>query len=86
MEHKEKILEVNNLGVSFHTYAGEVKAVNGVSFNLDHGKVLGIVGESGSGKSVTAYSIMQILEKTGKIVSGSVKLHGEELVGKTKEG
>ena len=59
----------------------EVKAVNGVSFFLDQGKVLGIVGESGSGKSVTAYSIMQILEKTGKIVSGSIKFGGQELVG-----
>ena len=52
-----------------------------MSFYLDHGMVLGIVGESGSGKSVTAYSIMQILEKTGKIVSGSVKFNGQELVG-----
>ncbi len=74
------LLEVNDLHTSFFTPAGEVKAVNGVSFNLDHGKVLGIVGESGSGKSVTAYSIMQILEKTGKIVSGSIKLDGQELV------
>ncbi len=75
------LLEVNDLHTSFFTPAGEVKAVNGVSFYLDHGKVLGIVGESGSGKSVTAYSIMQILEKTGKIVSGSVKFDGQELVG-----
>ena len=75
------MLEVNDLHTSFFTPAGEVKAVNGVSFYLDHGKVLGIVGESGSGKSVTAYSIMQILEKTGKIVSGSVKFNGQELVG-----
>ena len=75
------MLEVNNLHTSFFTPAGEVKAVNGVSFYLDHGKVLGIVGESGSGKSVTAYSIMQILEKTGKIVSGSIKFNGQELVG-----
>ena len=74
------LLEVNDLHTSFFTPAGEVKAVNGVSFNLDHGKVLGIVGESGSGKSVTAYSIMQILEKTGKIVSGSIKFNGQELV------
>ena len=63
-----------------------MKAVNGVSFNLDRGKVLGIVGESGSGKSVTAYSIMQILEKTGKIVGGSVKLDGQELVGIGEKG
>ena len=75
------MLEVKDLRTSFFTPAGEVKAVNGVSFNLDHGKVLGIVGESGSGKSVTAYSIMQILEKTGKIVSGSIKFDGQELVG-----
>lgn len=75
------LLEVKDLHTSFFTDAGEVKAVNGVSFSLDHGKVLGIVGESGSGKSVTAYSIMQILASTGKIVSGSVKLDGQELVG-----
>ena len=75
------LLEVSDLHTSFYTPAGEVKAVNGVSFFLDHGKVLGIVGESGSGKSVTAYSIMQILEKTGKIVSGSIKFDGQELVG-----
>ena len=80
------LLEVNDLHTSFYTPAGEVKAVNGVSFNLERGKVLGIVGESGSGKSVTAYSIMQILEKTGKIVSGSVKFDGQELVGIGEDG
>ncbi|MCF0142421.1 MAG: ABC transporter ATP-binding protein [Parasporobacterium sp.] len=76
-----RLLEVNNLHTSFFTDVGEVKAVNGVSFNLDRGKVLGIVGESGSGKSVTAYSVMQILASTGKIVGGSIKLDGQELVG-----
>ena len=75
------LLEVNNLQTSFFTDAGEVKAVNDVSFSLDRGKVLGIVGESGSGKSVTAYSVLQILASTGKIVGGSVKLDGQELVG-----
>ena len=74
------LLKVTDLHTSFFTDAGEVKAVNGVSFNLDHGKVLGIVGESGSGKSVTAYSILQILASTGKIVSGSIQLDGQELV------
>ena len=74
------LLEVKDLHTSFFTPAGEVRAVNGISFNLDRRKVLGIVGESGSGKSVTAYSIMQILERTGKIVSGSVKFDGQELV------
>ena len=75
------LLEVRDLHTSFFTDAGEVRAVNGISFNLDRGKVLGIVGESGSGKSVTAYSIMQILASTGKIVSGSIKYDGQELVG-----
>ncbi len=76
------LLEVRNLQTSFFTDAGEVRAVNGISFNLDHGKVLGIVGESGSGKSVTAYSIMQILASTAKIKEGSsIKLDGQELVG-----
>ncbi len=75
------LLEVNDLRTSFFTPAGEVRAVNGISFNLERGKVLGIVGESGSGKSVTAYSIMQILANTGKIIGGSIKLDGQELVG-----
>ena len=75
------LLEVRNLRTSFFTDVGEVKAVNGISFDLERGKVLGIVGESGSGKSVTAYSIMQILASTGKIVGGSIKFDGQELVG-----
>lgn len=75
------LLEVKDLCTSFFTDAGEVKAVNGVSFMLDRGKVLGIVGESGSGKSVTVYSVMQILAPTGKIVGGSIKFNGQELIG-----
>ncbi len=80
------LLEVRNLQTSFFTDNGEVRAVNGVSFNLDHGKVLGIVGESGSGKSVTAYSVMQILAPTAVIKEGSsIKFDGEELVGKSEK-
>lgn len=79
--NNENVLEVRDLHTSFFTQAGEVKAVNGISFDVKRGKVLGIVGESGSGKSVTAYSIMQILSHPGKIVSGSIKYQGEELVG-----
>ena len=79
-------LEVKDLHTAFSTPAGTVNAVNGVSFTLERGKVLGIVGESGSGKSVTAYSIMQILEKNGKIVSGSIKVDGQELVGIGEKG
>ncbi len=79
------MLEVRDLRTSFFTPAGEVKAVNGISFNLDSGKVLGIVGESGSGKSVSAYSILQILTHPGRIVSGSIKFRGQELVGASDE-
>ena len=76
------LLEVRNLHTSFATDAGTVNAVNGISFNLERGKVLGIVGESGSGKSVTAYSIMQILAPTASISpDSSIKLDGQELVG-----
>ena len=80
-----ELLKVTDLHTSFFTPAGEVKAVNGVTFSLDEGKVLGIVGESGSGKSVTAYSVLQILANPGKIVSGSVQYRGQELVGAPKE-
>ncbi len=79
------LLEVNHLCTSFFTTAGEVKAVNDLSFSLEKGKVLGIVGESGSGKSVTAYSVLQILTHPGRIVSGSIRFNGEELVGKTDD-
>lgn len=79
MENYEHLLSVQDLHTSFFTDNGEVKAVNGVNFNLDSGKVLGIVGESGSGKSVTAYSIMQILADTGKITGGSVLYKGDDI-------
>ena len=80
-----ELLKVTDLHTSFFTPAGEVKAVNGLNFSLEKGKVLGIVGESGSGKSVTAYSILQILANPGKIVSGSIVYRGQELVGASKE-
>ena len=75
----ENILSVQNLHTSFHTDKGEVKAVNGVTFNLEKGKILGIVGESGSGKSVTAYSIMRILEKNGRITEGKILNKGQDI-------
>lgn len=75
----ENILSVQNLHTSFHTDKGEVKAVNSVTFNLEKGKILGIVGESGSGKSVTAYSIMRILEKNGRITEGKILYKGQDI-------
>ena len=74
------LLQVKNLHTSFFTDAGEVKAVNGISYNLDRGKVLGIVGESGSGKSVSAYSIMRILTDTGRVTEGQVLFNGEDIL------
>ncbi len=75
----EKLLSVQNLHTSFFTDNGEVRAVNGVNFDLDPGEILGIVGESGSGKSVTAYSIMQILADTGRITEGRILFKGEDI-------
>ena len=74
------ILDVHDLHTTFSTdKGGEVHAVNGVSFRLEPGKILGIVGESGSGKSVTAYSIMQILAENGGITGGQVLYKGEDI-------
>ena len=79
------LLQVKDLCTSFNVSSGEVRAVNGISFNLEKGKVLGIVGESGSGKSVTAYSIMRILTHPGKIKSGQILFNGEDIVKFNKE-
>ena len=75
------LLEVKNLSTSFFTEGGEVKALRDVSFELEKGKILGIVGESGSGKSLTVYSILGLLPPGAKVVGGSVKFSGEELLG-----
>jgi oligopeptide/dipeptide ABC transporter ATP-binding protein len=76
------LLEVTDLRTYFKTRAGEVHAVDGVSFKLDRGKTLGIVGESGCGKSVTAFSIMGLVQPPGRVVGGSVQFDGRELVGR----
>ena len=75
----ENILSVRDLHMSFYTSAGEVKAVNGVSFDVKRGEVLGIVGESGSGKSVTMLSIMGLQGSNGKIKSGSIIFNGNDI-------
>jgi peptide/nickel transport system ATP-binding protein len=77
------LLEVRDLRTWFHTESGTAKAVDGVSFHVEPGEVLGIVGESGCGKSVTSLSIMQLVpQPPGEIMEGSsIRLRGEELVG-----
>jgi peptide/nickel transport system ATP-binding protein len=75
------LLEVRDLATHFFTRAGVVKAVDGVSFDVAAGEVVGLVGESGSGKSVTGLSILGLIDPPGRIVSGSVKLGGQDLVG-----
>jgi len=74
------LLELNNLKMSFYTYAGEVQALRGVSFTLGQGEVIGIVGESGSGKSVTSLSIMGLLPPAAKIKGGSINFNGRDLL------
>ena len=75
----EKILDIQEERLSFFTPAGEVKALNGVSFAMNQGDVLGIVGESGSGKSVTAYSIMGLTAYPGKLVGGKIWFNGHQI-------
>ena len=81
---KAPLLSVRDLCVSFRTDGGEARAVDGVSFDLYPGEVLGIVGESGSGKSVTSLAIMRLIpDPPGKIVSGQIMYGGEDIVQKS---
>lgn len=75
----EKLLEIKDERLSFFTPAGEVKALNGVSFSMEEGEVLGIVGESGSGKSVTAYSVMGLTAHPGKLIGGTINFNGHQI-------
>ena len=74
------MLEVENLRVQFHSRHGVVRAVDGVSFTLEAGEVVGIVGESGSGKSVTALSLLRLLPKAARIMSGQIRFDGRNLL------
>ena len=75
------LLQVRDLATHFSTRAGVAKAVDGVSFDVAAGEIVGLVGESGSGKSVTGYSILGLIDPPGRIVAGSVKLDGQEMIG-----
>src|SRR5215813_10879820 len=79
------VLAVENLRTHFFTRDGVVKAVDGVSFTIAQGEVLGLVGESGSGKTVTGFSLLGLVDPPGRIVDGSIRLDGEELVGAPQE-
>jgi oligopeptide/dipeptide ABC transporter ATP-binding protein len=76
----EPILQIKDLSTSFFTDDGEVKAVRGVSFDLEPGETLGIVGESGCGKSVTAMSILGLVSRPGRIVGGQILFNGRDLI------
>ncbi|WP_431284369.1 ABC transporter ATP-binding protein [Humitalea sp. 24SJ18S-53] len=75
------LLQVRDLRTHFLTRAGAVKAVDGVSFTLERGEILGLVGESGSGKSVTGFSLIGLVDPPGRVVGGSILFDGQELVG-----
>jgi len=83
MEGKERLLVVDKLVTQFFTYGGVVEALDEVSFELFDGEILGLVGESGCGKSVTAASIMQLVHKPGRVISGRIELKGDDLLQKT---
>src|SRR5690348_13623420 len=74
------LLEVRNLQTHFPTRAGLVRAVDGVSFHIDRGELLGLVGESGCGKSITALSVMRLIAPPGKIVNGEILFDGKDLL------
>ncbi|MCT4535574.1 ABC transporter ATP-binding protein [Halodesulfovibrio sp.] len=79
------LLEITNLKTHFFTRAGVAKAVNGISLTIEKGEVVGIVGESGSGKSVTGFSIMGLVDEPGRVVDGSIKFKGRELLTQSTE-
>lgn len=81
----QPVLTIDNLCVDFGSYKGDLRAVDGVSLTVSRGEVLGLVGESGSGKSVTGLAILGLIDAPGKISSGSIRLEGEELVGRPEQ-
>lgn len=81
---KNNLLDVTNLRTYFYTYAGIVKALDGLNLYLKMGEKLGLVGETGCGKSVTALSILRLIQKPGKIVTGEIIFEGEDLLKKSE--
>lgn len=86
MENKKTpLLSVKDLTVEFPMPAGTLRAVNGLSYDVYPGEVMGIVGESGSGKSVAAYSVMHLLQKPGRVAGGSITFNGRDVLAMTKK-
>lgn len=82
---ESEVLKVSNLRVNFNTYAGAVKALDGVELTVDRGEVLGLVGESGCGKSVTALAIAGLLPQNAEVLAGSIVLDGKQVLGMSKK-
>jgi len=78
-------LDVEDLQTHFFTKAGVAKAVDGVSFSVDKGQIMGLVGESGSGKTVTGFSLIGLVDPPGEVVGGNIRFNGEELVGASEQ-
>ena len=85
INEREPLLEIDGLKTQFFTRKGIVPAVDGVTITVPKATVIGIVGESGCGKSMTAMSVMQLLQYPGRVVEGTIKLNGENLLDKTTE-
>ena len=81
----DTLLELRGLKTHFHTFGGLVKAVDGVSFDVRRGEVVGLVGESGGGKSVIGFSILRLIDPPGRIEAGEILFDGEDLATKSEE-
>lgn len=81
----QPVLVVENIVVTFSTGVSTIRAVNGVTFQIQPGEILGLVGESGSGKSVTGLAILGLIDPLGRIAAGSIRLNGQELIGRPEK-